>query len=172
MKFTCSRLLPLWAALALVLLPTDDKARAETKTASLSVGVSVDLRCSITTNSVAFGAYNVLGPQATNDLDFVGGILLNCSPGNSVDVRLGQGAHAEPDSTNGDPLRQMEFGTEYLTYNLYEDAARTIVWDNTPKGLAPGYTFPVTIPIYGRLPGGQIVSPGTYTDTVVATVYF
>lgn len=165
---------PLLAVLALVLaaVPGAHKAQALTKSATLNVAASVSLRCTIATAPINFGTYDPYGNNALNPLDAVGGVSLNCSAGSNVDVRLGQGSFPAPGSTNANPRRRLGSGADRLDYNLYEDAAYTTVWDNVAKGLKGGKTFPVVIPVYGRVPEGQNVPIGTYTDSVVATVFF
>jgi spore coat protein U-like protein len=165
---------PHLAALALLLgcMPGEQRVEAASLSATLNVGASINVRCTILTNAVNFGNYDPLGNNAAIPLDAVGVINLNCSAGSSVDVRLGQGSFPAPGSTNANPRRRMGSGTDRLTYNLYEDSGYTTVWNNVAQGLKPGKVFPVNIPVYGRVPAGQNVPPATYTDTVVATVFF
>ena len=66
----------------------------------------------------------------------------------------------------------MKNGGLNLSYQLYTDATRTAVWDNvntvpdanTPDGGSSFYT------VYGQILSGQSLAPGTYTDTIIATV--
>ena len=69
-------------------------------------------------------------------------------------------------------------GSEPLNYNLYRDAARTAIWGDGTGGTQV-YSDPrtprnqnVTLTVYGRIPAGQDVSVGTYTNTVTATINF
>jgi spore coat protein U-like protein len=66
----------------------------------------------------------------------------------------------------------MSNGTSYLNYNLYEDAARSQVWDNRSNAVKTTRVFPYTATVYGRIPGSQDVEPGVYSDTVVTTVFY
>jgi spore coat protein U-like protein len=147
---------------------------ATTRTADLQVAAAVGMRCSIATSAVSFGLYQPLGPNQTNPLDANGFISLNCTRGRVVRVNLGQGLFPAAGSTDGSPLRQMGFGPNRLSYNLYTDAAHTDVWDNDPPGERPptNNSFPWLFTVYGRIPAGQGPTPGTYSDTVVATVTF
>ena len=70
-------------------------------------------------------------------------------------------------------------GSESLSYNLYLDAARTTIWGDGTGGTQTffnhnpqGNNRDIVIPIYGRVPAGQDVGAGTYTNTVTATVQF
>jgi spore coat protein U-like protein len=163
---------PLLLALAVSVSVHGHPARAESLSSNLRVAASVAIRCSVATGGVSFGMYDVLGANATAPRDAAGSISLICSPGSSIEIRLGPGLYPEPGSTSANPLRRMSSGTKLLRYNLYQDAARTIVWHGAAKGLKGGNTFPLMVPVYGRIPAGQAVGAGAYFDTVVATVYF
>jgi spore coat protein U domain-containing protein, fimbrial subunit CupE1/2/3/6 len=156
----------------LAAIPGAHGAKALTRSATLNVAAAVSLRCTIATNPLVFGNYNVYGVNTVAPLDATGSISLNCSAGANVDVRLGQGSYPAPGSTNANPRRRLGSGSDRLNYNLYEDAAYTTVWDNVAKGLKGGKTFPVVIPVYGRVPAAQTVPVGVYADSVVATVFF
>jgi spore coat protein U-like protein len=72
----------------------------------------------------------------------------------------------------------MRNGSNYLQYNLYKDAAYAQVWGdgtggtvtlaNTNSGSGTGPTHT----IYGRIPAGQDLPVGTYTDSIVITITF
>ncbi len=67
-----------------------------------------------------------------------------------------------------------------LLYNLYEDAAYTVVWTATTGGRPDEFltiparsTTELRRPIFGRIPGRQTsVTFGAYSDTLVATVRY
>ncbi|GEN12971.1 Spore coat protein U (SCPU) domain-containing protein [Myxococcus fulvus] len=65
-----------------------------------------------------------------------------------------------------------------LSYNLYVDAARLLVWGNGTSGTSrygpviPILALDVTVPIYGRIPAQQSVPAGAYSDTLVMTMTF
>jgi len=69
-------------------------------------------------------------------------------------------------------------GSEALNYNLYLDAARTIIWGDGTAGTQtyfiknPTNNQDVTVPVYGRVPTGQSVSKGTYSNTITVTINF
>ena len=79
-------------------------------------------------------------------------------------------------TTDDLPLREMAGPgpTDRLTYDLYSNAARTIVWGNSVASewarRARAHRFSLTI--YGQIPGGQNRASGTYNDTVTASVDF
>jgi spore coat protein U-like protein len=64
---------------------------------------------------------------------------------------------------------------DFLTYELYRDAGRTVIWDDT---VAQGalYTYvnaaSSSSDVYGSIPQNQIVAEGSYQDDVLVTVNF
>jgi spore coat protein U-like protein len=154
-------------------------AYAGDATSSLPVSASVSANCTIdATGGLAFGAYDPVGANSSagTDLDQQGTINTVCTTGASATITLGQGLNADAASTADVPVRRMLSGTtDYLSYELYSDAARTATWgDTTPTG-APvtGTGTSVATTVYGRIVKGQNVPASlNYADTVVATVTF
>jgi spore coat protein U-like protein len=70
----------------------------------------------------------------------------------------------------------MQAGAEYLTYELYSDSVRSTVWGSgagSGLSLTPAPSrAPRTFDVYGRIPSGQDVAVGSYSDSVVATINF
>jgi spore coat protein U-like protein len=126
--------------------------------------------CTISVVSVAFGTYNVFTvPPA----DSAGSVTFRCnSAAANISVTLSKGA-----SSTFTPRTMTQVG-EALGYNLYLDAARTSVWGDGTGGTStytdanPPNNQNVTVPIYGRIPAGQDVCAGLYSDTVLATINF
>ena len=65
-----------------------------------------------------------------------------------------------------------------LSYNIYLDAARTMVWGDGTGGSSyysatgTGNAAPVSVIMYGGIPTQQNVGAGTYTDILVVTINF
>ena len=65
-----------------------------------------------------------------------------------------------------------------LNYTLYLDAAATQIWGNGTGGsqrvgpLVPPNNQSVNVTIFGKIPAGQDVTVGSYTDTIIATINF
>jgi len=62
-----------------------------------------------------------------------------------------------------------------LGYKLFSDSGRTINWGNTVgintvAGVGNGASQSLTV--YGQIPAGQFVRPGSYADTITATVTY
>ncbi len=147
-------------------------AQAQTATANLDVSADVVASCTIDTTALAFGNYDPIDPA---DVDNTGTVTVTCTQDAPVAITLGQGANAGGTSTDASPERRLSDGTNFLTYSLFSDSARTTVWTNeatgdvetTGTGAADAHT------VYGRIDGGQNSAPaGAYSDTVVATVTF
>jgi spore coat protein U-like protein len=73
----------------------------------------------------------------------------------------------------------MVSGADQLFYNLYLDAARTIIWGDGTGGTQSffignpqGNNQDLSVPMFGRIPASQNVKVGAYTDTVTVTLSF
>jgi spore coat protein U-like protein len=126
--------------------------------------------CSLSSTSISFGTYDVF---STSPLDTNGSIVYRCgNADNNISISLDRGGAA---SFNP---RQMRNGSLALNYNLYLDAARTIIWGDGTAGTQtyfiknPPNNQDVTVPVYGRVPTGQSVSRGVYSNTIVVTINF
>ena len=119
---------------------------------------------------VAFGTYNVFAATA---LAVNGSISVSCAGSGSGTVALDKGQNS---SSFVSRAMKRTGGATLLTYNLYTDAATTIVWGDgtggsTTQRLA-GNSPSATLTVFGKMGAGQDVGVGTYTDTVVITVNF
>jgi spore coat protein U-like protein len=143
-------------------------------TADVEISAEVIASCSITALPVAFGNYDAL--SATPD-DATGSVAVSCSTGSNPKIWLGQGLNADAGSTADVPVRRMvNGGTNFLSYQLYQNSSRSTVWGGTDGSSPAAQTAtdlnPVTSTIYGRVPVNQTSTVGSYSDTVVATVNF
>ena len=148
---------------------------AATQAANLPVTATVSANCAIATAAVAFGAYDPAVVNASANRDATGTVNVTCTTGASTTVTLGEGDNADTGSTAAVPARRLtDNGTNFIGYQLYSENTRTTVWGNTGgTGLAhTGTGTLVGLTVYGRIPGGQNVPTGNYSDTVVATVTF
>jgi spore coat protein U-like protein len=172
-KFHARRLTA--AVAAALAVAAASSADAGTATSNLSVTASVTANCTITTAPVAFGAYDPVVTNASTALNGTGTVSVTCTNGASTTVTLGQGLNAGTGSTDAVPARRLTDGaTDYLTYTLYSDTNRSVVWGNTVgTGLAnTGSGVLQALTVYGAVAPGQNVPAGSYSDTVVATVAF
>ena len=151
------------------------RVEAATATANLDVTATVTGACTIFTAPVSFGNYNGgLYPLGTPS-DVTGSVTINCTNSAAATVTLSTGANAAAGSTPSVPIRRMAGpGVPKLSYDLYQDAARTTTFGGTAATgvVRTGTGADDVVSVYGRLPGGQSVPLGSYADTVVATVTF
>ncbi|WP_414639502.1 Csu type fimbrial protein [Allosphingosinicella sp.] len=74
--------------------------------------------------------------------------------------------------SNDYSLRKMSGKDSKLNYNLFTSSTYSLVWGDGTGGTgtraAAGRTTTI-LPVYGRIPGGQLVSGGSYTDAIIIT---
>lgn len=155
-----------WPVLAVLLL-TPAPAQAACSPLSLCV-------CTVTATGVSFGNYNPLAPadtDATGTVRVVCTLLLDLAGSFTIDLSTG--------SSGSFSQRRLQRGSENLRYNLYVDAARSQLWGDGTGGSTRitrnfGALLNVTdtVPVYGRIPAGQNVAPGIFTDTIIVTVTY
>jgi len=155
---------------ALLLIATNSAFAGSASTVNTNnITVSVAARCTIGAFSMAFGAYD---PFSASPLDQTATVTINCTKGTSGVVPFDLGVNASG------AVRRMKdtgAGTNFLTYEIYRDAARTTVWNavNTVTlGPSVSKNTALTATAYGRVAAGQDVAALNYQDTIVATVTF
>jgi len=149
-------------------------AMAGTASTNLGVSAMVTASCTIGASPLAFGNYDSL-TNASAPLDNTGSVSVTCTSGAPTSITLGQGSNPAGTSTDASPKRQMnDGGSNNLAYSLYQDSGRTTAWGNTSGTGASGTGTGSlqTLTVYGRVTAGQTPPPGSYTDTVTATVTF
>lgn len=124
-------------------------------------------RCSFgAASALAFGPYD---PFAVAPTDGTSTLTYQCPPGQPLRVSL------DPGSSGVFAAREMRQGGEVLLYNLFLDAARTVVWGDGTGGssIGPGVTTrsggTTSAWVFGRIPAGQDVVAGAFADTVRVT---
>lgn len=145
--------------------------------------------CTISTTGINFS--NAYDPTSGASVTGNGAVAVNCTAttwgdalfGFTVTTSLSQGSSGSYTS------RAMVKGSEKLYYNLYTDPVLTTVFGDGTAGTSnysicyPGWFGggcgnngssgqPYTLPVYGQLPGGQDVSAGTYSDSLIARITF
>jgi spore coat protein U-like protein len=145
----------------------------------LSVTASVAAKCIVSsTSTVAFGAYDPVTVNASTgaDLDTTGSVGIKCTPGNGVSISLDSGVN-----NSGNQRRMIGpsgSSSQFLSYNLFSDSGYTTAWGNGSNGAsslaitASTNASERTFTVYGRVPKGQDVNVGSFSDTVQTTVNF
>jgi spore coat protein U-like protein len=67
--------------------------------------------------------------------------------------------------------RRMIGGAAQLSYNLYKDSSRVVIWGDGAGGVSSIGTN-VDLPVYGRIPASQNVPANVYLDAITVTVTF
>ena len=135
----------------------------------LNVSLTVVPNCQVTVTDLQFGSYDPLIGNATTPLDATADLGMLCTNGAQATIRFDYGrSHLGLN-------RGLSSGTDRVDYSLFQDSSRTKPWADGENGLhvvASGGRTPQRYIVYGRVPAGQEVPPGAYTDIVMATVDF
>ena len=168
MRWRASGALRRGAYLALLTIsPAGVDAVAQTETGQLTVSATVLSGCALIGGTLDFGNY-ISGQEA--DLDASGQFsFVNCS--GTLTFELDGGIQGNVNS------RRMSGADATLAYQIYSNVARTTVWGTggnafvlpLPSGATPSSG---NLTVHGRIPGGQAVPGGSYTDIVNITLNF
>ena len=117
----------------------------------------------ISITPLAFGNYDVYNAVPA---DSAGTITYTCPPPTTPTVTIDAGLAF----ANGRRRMTLSTGTDWLSYDVFVDAARTTIWAATPVSVAAGNA--VSVPYYARVFAQQDASVGSYSDTLVVTFNF
>lgn len=156
------------SAVAGVLLAFAGTAGAATKTANFTVTAVVAKNCLINANPLTFGSFD-----GTTDVDQSTTIAVRCTTGTPYTVSLNVGAGSFANRTLAD-------GAKTLSYNLYTNAARNVIWGDgtastsTVGGTGAGIATSQDLTVYGRVPvaANANADAGTYTGTITASIVY
>lgn len=150
---------------AVVALAIPGVAQAATGNSTMPVSATVQATCSITASPLAFG------PYASTQLDAATTLAVNCTNTTSYNVGLDAGSGTGATVAQ----RKMANGSQVLNYTVYSDIGRATLWGatvgtNTVAGTGTGAVQ--NINVYGRIAAGQAPTPGSYADTLTATITY
>jgi spore coat protein U-like protein len=119
-----------------------------------------------------YSASIVFSNYSGSTVDVTGSVTVNCTSGTVYHIGLNAGNTPGSTITN----RRMfggNGGQNYLGYQLFSDAARTINWGdsngtNWVTGTGNGTDQQHTV--YARAPAGEFSPLGSYTDTITANI--
>lgn len=141
--------------------------------ASFAIGTT----CTLTTpTSVSFGNYN---PFNLSAVDTTGSVQVTCS--GLVGLLVNYTVTLNPGLYGTFATRQMANAGYRLNYNVYTDAARSMIWGDGTSGTstnAGSCTVVIigscsqTFTAYGRIPAQQNAGVGDYADTITVTVTY
>ncbi|MCJ0763289.1 Csu type fimbrial protein [Variovorax terrae] len=135
----------------------------------LGLSATVPNHCRISlAGALDFGSASTLA-SATSQTS---SIRVRCPNGTAWQLGLNNGSNA-----TGSTRRMRSAAGNYVSYELYRDAARTQRWGNTlnsttVSGTGQGDSNPTTSTVYGRVPVQSNVPSGLYTDTVIVTLTY
>lgn len=132
-----------------------------------SFTATVNNSCTVSATNVDFGSAGILSAN----IDASGTVTVQCTNTTPYNVGLNAGTGSGATVTT----RKMTSGANTISYSLYQNSSRTTVWGNTVgtntvSGTGSGLGQALTV--YGRVPPQTTPAPGTYTDTIVATVTY
>lgn len=122
--------------------------------------------CTVSASPFQFG---VVDPLIVAETNSTSSVSVSCPSVTSYTIALSTGAGTFAE-------REMQSGAYSLIYNLYADAARTMIWgDGTGISTVvsgSASTAGTTHTIYGKLPHQPTAVPGVYSDSIVVTLSF
>jgi spore coat protein U-like protein len=140
---------------------------AQTNPATTTFGVSATVLkdCIVSATALAFGDYTGAVNSNTST------ITVTCTKSTTYTIGLDPGLATGATVT----ARQMQNGTNVLSYGLFTNGTWTTNWGNTSgtnwvSGTGNGAGQALTV--YGQIPAGQYVTPGSYADTIGVTVTY
>lgn len=148
-------------------------ATAATTTTTFQVTATVLATCSVSAAALNFGSYTPGAGALTANT----ALNVRCTNNTPFTVALNVG------STTGGSMAQrlMADGANTLQYNLFTTVANTTVFGDgtggsaTQTGTGTGLGSAVALTVYGQLPDtatNQDAAPGSYSDTITATVTY
>jgi len=146
---------PLWAA---------------TATTTFGVSGTIVSTCTVTAAALDFGA--TIPTPINSNVDAASTVTATCSNTTPYTIALNAGTGTGATFA----ARKMTSGGNALTYSLFTDAGRTLVWGNGTAGSnlsnQTGNGAAQVINVFGRIPSGQTPPVGSYNDTITVTVTF
>jgi spore coat protein U-like protein len=146
---------------------TSTPAFAASTTANLGISANVSATCVAGTTAVQFGPYT-----GATSVSAIGAVTVTCTNSTTYTVSLNAGNG----STATVAIRQMQNGSALLNYALYKDSVMSILWGDgttgtfTVAGTGNGQAQPISV--YGQIPALQYPTPGSYVDSVLATISY
>lgn len=146
---------------------------------ALFSGAALAGTCAVSSNGLAFGAYQPLtfsGKLSSADVTSTATISVNCT-GIAVvadyTISLGPGSFGPGDRISTRYLNNVTNGGAYMSYNVYVDAGYVTPWGNGATGsLLVGSIITIgsssrSHTVYGSVPSGQnALRAGSYADTL------
>ena len=135
-------------------------------TTSFTLTVAVQATCTVSATSLAFGNY---AGAVVNSTSTITALCTKTTPYNvGLNAGTATGATVTTRAMTGPSAAK-------LSYSLFRDSGRSQNWGNTVgtdtlSGTGTGAAQSITV--YGQIPAGQYVAPGSYADTITVTLTY
>lgn len=138
-----------------------------TDTGSLTTNAVVNANCFVSATAINFGAVADLN----STIDATGTITVQCTFLETYYIELNAGLGSGATVNN----RLMTGSGGTVSYGLYSNSSRTLVWGdtwlvNTVSDIGTGSDQNFTV--YARVPAQATPTPGTYSDTITVTIIY
>lgn len=154
------------AMVCMAIAITPSPANAATASTTFAVTATVQATCIVSASAMGFGSYvpssastssSTINVTCTNTTPYNVGLNAGTTTGSSVTNRLMAGT-----------------GGATLSYQLTQDGAHATNWGNSTGSWVggTGNGSSQTLTVYGQVAAGQYVAPGSYSDTITATVNY
>lgn len=142
---------------------------ASTGTFAFSSQTTVTKNCTISADPMVFPAGSLLTSVRTATTN----IRATCTSGSAYQISLNGGS---PGGTVNARRMVRSGGTEIVNYQLFRDSGYSLAWGDGTAGTSvatgTGNGLQSTLTVYRRVPAQSTPRPGTYTDTITATITF
>ena len=139
-------------------------AVAATATTTFQVTATIQSTCVVSATAMGFGTYTAVVATSSST------VTVTCTNTTPYTVGLDAGGGGGTVTTR----KMTGPGGALLNYSLYSDSGRTTNWGNTTgswvSGTGDGSAQALTV--YGQVAAGQYLAPGSYADTITATVTY
>ncbi len=136
-------------------------------TTTFTVTATVVANCTVSTSALTFGNYSPTTP--TNGTATVS---ITCTNNTTFNVGLNSGTGS---GSTGTTRFMTGPSAALLQYHIYSDSARTSEWGNTVGTntvAGTGTGSAQTRTAYGEIKANHPVNPGSYSDTITATITY
>jgi spore coat protein U-like protein len=173
MKYLLDRIVGRWMLLITFAALTGNVIAVTTITSSLTSVASINAFCTVTSGILNFGNYEPISRNATQPLDVQSTFKITCTKGSSATITLNNGLNGPRAQGTTRAMSAGGAKPDFISYELYLNSSRSTVWNTTN---VQSYTAinksAHQITVYGRIPGGQDVGAGYYSDTVTINANF
>ncbi|MGO4703465.1 Csu type fimbrial protein [Dyella sp. 2RAB6] len=133
-----------------------------------TVSATVTNNCNISATNLSFGTAGVIGAG----INAASSLSVTCTNSDAWRISLNGGGSGNVAAR----VMQRTGGGGAVNYQLYTDSARTLAWGDgtggTTRATGTGSGLAQAVSIYGRVPPQTTPQPGSYGDTVMATIEF